>query len=74
MSNETITLHHNPGCGTSRKVLAAPQAAGIEPRVVLYLKTPPDRATLKAIVAATGEGVAAQVTQPPANGMLWPAK
>ena len=34
-----VTIFHNPGCGTSRKVLAAIKAAGVKPRVVEYLKT-----------------------------------
>ncbi|UPG72457.1 arsenate reductase (glutaredoxin) [Roseomonas gilardii subsp. gilardii] len=40
-ADEGVTIWHNPACGTSRKVLAAIRAAGIEPRVVEYLKTPP---------------------------------
>jgi arsenate reductase len=42
-----VTIYHNPSCTTSRKVLAAIRAAGTEPRVVEYLKTPPSRAELK---------------------------
>ena len=42
----TVTIYHNPGCGTSRNVLALIRNAGIEPNVIEYLKTPPDRATL----------------------------
>jgi arsenate reductase (glutaredoxin) len=49
-----ITIYHNPACGTSRNVLAMIRAAGIEPVIVDYLKTPPSRSTLKAIVKATG--------------------
>lgn len=41
-----VTLYHNPGCGTSRNVLALIRNAGVEPTVIEYLKTPPDRATL----------------------------
>jgi arsenate reductase len=48
----TATIYHNPRCGTSRKVLQALREAGIEPRVVAYLETPPDRATLRALLAA----------------------
>jgi arsenate reductase len=48
----TATIYHNPRCGTSRKVLQALREAGIEPRVVTYLETPPDRATLRALLAA----------------------
>ena len=42
----SVTIYHNPACGTSRNVLALIRNAGIEPTVVEYLKTPPDRATL----------------------------
>jgi arsenate reductase (glutaredoxin) len=50
----TTTIYHNPDCGTSRNVLAMIRAAGIEPVIVDYLKTPPSRETLKAVVKATG--------------------
>ncbi|HVI55852.1 MAG TPA: arsenate reductase (glutaredoxin) [Luteibacter sp.] len=40
------TIYHNPRCGTSRNTLAILRHAGIEPTVIEYLKTPPDRATL----------------------------
>lgn len=46
-----VTLYHNPQCGTSRNVLALIRAAGIEPQIVEYLKTPPDRATLHDLLA-----------------------
>lgn len=46
-----ITIYHNPACGTSRSVLALIRAAGIEPRIVEYLKTPPTRAELQALIA-----------------------
>ena len=49
-----ITLYHNPRCGTSRNTLAMIRNSGAEPEVIEYLKTPPDRATLTALVAATG--------------------
>ena len=42
-----VTIFHNPSCGTSRNTLALIRNAGIEPRVIEYLKTPPDRATLR---------------------------
>ena len=48
-------IYHNPNCGTSRNVLALLRNAGIEPVVIEYLKTPPDRATLKALLAAMGK-------------------
>jgi arsenate reductase len=50
----TITIFHNPACGTSRNVLAMIRNAGEEPAVIEYLKTPPDRATLERLVAAMG--------------------
>ena len=50
-----ITIYHNPACGTSRNTLALIRAAGIEPRVIEYLKTPPSRDTIRALAAATGE-------------------
>ena len=54
-----ITIYHNPACGTSRNVLALIRHAGLEPVVVEYLKTPPDKATLRALAAATGAPVRA---------------
>ncbi|MCW8308075.1 MULTISPECIES: arsenate reductase (glutaredoxin) [unclassified Acidiphilium] len=42
----TITIYHNPDCGTSRNVLALIRNSGIEPTIVEYLKTPPSRETL----------------------------
>jgi len=50
-----ITIFHNPACGTSRNVLALIRHAGLEPRVVEYLKTPPSRDEIRALAAATGE-------------------
>ena len=49
-----VTIFHNPACGTSRNTLALIRHAGIEPEVVEYLKTPPSRARLRELVAATG--------------------
>jgi arsenate reductase (glutaredoxin) len=45
-----ISIYHNPNCGTSRSVLALIRAAGVEPTVIEYLKTPPDRATLESLI------------------------
>ncbi|WP_233833686.1 arsenate reductase (glutaredoxin) [Paraburkholderia sp. ZP32-5] len=39
----TITIFHNPACGTSRKVLDMIRASGEEPRIVEYLRHPPSR-------------------------------
>ena len=49
-----ITIYHNPRCGKSRQTLALLEARGIKPAVVEYLKTPPDAATLKALLKKLG--------------------
>ena len=41
-----VTIYHNPACATSRKVLGLIREAGVEPRVIEYLKTPPTRGEL----------------------------
>lgn len=50
----TVTIYHNPACGTSRNTLAMIRASGVEPTVVEYLKTPPSRAELVRLIAAMG--------------------
>lgn len=50
----TVTIYHNPACGTSRNVLAMIRDAGIEPTVINYLKTPPSRAEILALAAKIG--------------------
>ena len=52
-----ITIYHNPRCGTSRNTLAMIRNTGAEPNVIEYLKTPPTRETLVALIAAAGLGV-----------------
>jgi arsenate reductase len=52
----TITIFHNPACGTSRNTLAMIRNSGVEPTVVEYLKTPPTRARLQELLAAMGSG------------------
>ena len=56
MTNQppTVTIYHNPACGTSRKTLTLIRDSGIEPTVIEYLRTPPDRATLKDLIARMG--------------------
>ena len=49
-----VVIYHNPACGTSRNTLAMIRNAGIEPHVVEYLKTPPSRALLVALIARAG--------------------
>jgi len=48
------TIYHNPACGTSRNTLALLRHIGIEPQVIEYLVTPPDRATLVRLIADAG--------------------
>ena len=50
----SVTIYHNPRCGTSRNTLELIRAAGIEPTVIEYLKTPPTRDELKRLAAAMG--------------------
>lgn len=52
--NLAVTIYHNPACGTSRNTLELIRHAGIEPTVIEYLKTPPDRATLESLIARMG--------------------
>ncbi len=48
----TITIYHNPKCGTSRNTLAMIRQSGEEPEIVEYLKTPPTREKLVELIAA----------------------
>ena len=50
----SITIYHNPQCGTSRNVLALIRNSGVEPEVIEYLKTPPSRTTLLGLIAGIG--------------------
>lgn len=50
----TITIYHNPACGTSRNTLALIQNTGVEPEVIHYLETPPTRETLMKLIADMG--------------------
>jgi arsenate reductase len=51
-----VMVYHNPACSTSRKVLGMIREAGVEPRVVEYLKTPPSRAELLDLMHRMGIG------------------
>ncbi|UTD28481.1 arsenate reductase (glutaredoxin) [Bradyrhizobium sp. WD16] len=53
----SITIYHNPACGTSRNTLAMIRQSGVEPTVIEYLKTPPSRETLVELVKAMGISV-----------------
>jgi arsenate reductase (glutaredoxin) len=50
----SITIYHNPACGTSRNTLELIRSNGVEPTIVEYLKTPPTQAQLVELVAAMG--------------------
>ena len=50
----TVTIYHNPACGTSRNTLAMIRATGVEPVVIEYLKTPPSREQLSELIARMG--------------------
>lgn len=51
-----VTIYHNPQCGTSRNTLALIREAGVEPKIVEYLKDPPSRATLVSLIKRMGGG------------------
>ena len=59
----TVTIYHNPDCGTSRNTLALIRNAGIEPAIIKYLKRLPDRATLVDLIAKSGLAVRDVVRQ-----------
>ena len=49
-----VTIYHNPACGTSRNTLALIRNAGIEPRIIPYLETPPSREILRDLISKAG--------------------
>ncbi len=53
----TVTIYHNPACGTSRNVLALIRNSGEEPAVIEYLKTPPSREKLVELIGRMGISV-----------------
>ena len=53
----SVTIYHNPDCGTSRNTLAMIRGAGIEPRIILYVENPPDRARLVELIDRAGLSV-----------------
>ena len=59
----SVTIYHNPACGTSRNTLELIRNAGIVPVVIEYLKQPPDRATLADMIAKAGLTVRAAIRQ-----------
>ena len=51
MPDSDVTIYHNPRCSKSRKTLELLRERGIEPNIVEYLKTPPDKAQLKKLTS-----------------------
>ena len=50
----SMTIYHNPKCGTSRNTLEMIRKSGVEPQVIEYLKTPPSREELVDLIKRTG--------------------
>jgi arsenate reductase len=59
----SVTIYHNPDCGTSRNTLAMIRNAGIKPVIVEYLKTPPARDVLEELIARSGLTVRAALRE-----------
>jgi len=59
----SVTIYHNPACGTSRNTLGLIRNAGIEPVVIEYLQDPPDRATLVELIDQAGLTVLEAIRQ-----------
>lgn len=53
----TITIYHNPACGTSRNTLALIRNTGVEPVIVDYLKAPPTQEVLREMITKAGISV-----------------
>ncbi|MBN9252070.1 MAG: arsenate reductase (glutaredoxin) [Mesorhizobium sp. 61-13] len=50
----SVTIYHNPDCGTSRNTLAMIRQSGVEPSIIEYLLTPPERETVIKLIADAG--------------------
>ncbi len=50
----SVTIYHNPKCGTSRNTLEMIRASGVEPKIIKYIKTPPSRDELLGLMKAMG--------------------
>jgi arsenate reductase (glutaredoxin) len=59
----TITIYHNPDCGTSRNTLALIRNSGDQPEVIEYLTHPPSRETLKQMISDAGLTVREAIRQ-----------
>lgn len=63
MIDDSIKIYHNPACGTSRNTLGLIRNTGIEPIIILYLETPPNRQTLLQLIADMGISVRSLLRQ-----------
>ena len=59
----SVTIYHNPTCGTSRNTLAMIRASGVEPEVIEYVKNPPSRKRLVELIIAMGGNVRAVIRE-----------
>lgn len=59
----SITIYHNPKCGTSRNTLALIRNTGVEPTVIEYLNTPPTKTALRNLIAQAGLTVREAIRQ-----------
>jgi arsenate reductase len=59
----SVTIYHNPSCGTSRNTLAMIRASGVEPEVIEYVKNPPSRERLVELISAMGGTVRALIRE-----------
>lgn len=59
----TVSIYHNPQCGTSRNTLAMIRQSGVEPVVIEYLMTPPSRTRIVELVSAAGMTVREAIRQ-----------
>lgn len=59
----SVTIYHNPSCGTSRNTLAMIRASGVEPEVIEYVTHPPSRERFVELIAAMGGNVRALIRE-----------
>ena len=59
----TVTIYHNPACGTSRNTLAMIRQSGVEPVVIDYRSHPPTRERLQQLIAGAGLSVRQAIRQ-----------
>lgn len=71
-ASASVTIYHDPACGTSRRVLALIRSVGVEPRIVEHLKVPPSRAELADLIRRMGLPARALLRRQGAlDGALW---